>query len=52
MNIKDKIGFILSCRLVREPELGNTEFYQYIFNEYLTADVQDVEIEYEFYLNN
>jgi len=50
MELKDKIGFILSCRSMRENELLNDSFYKYIFNEYLQSDLGDIEIEYEFYL--
>ena len=50
MELKDKIGFILSCRSVREPELLNDSFYKYIFNEYLHSDPEDVQIDYDFYL--
>ena len=50
MELKDKIGFILSCRAETELALQNDTFYKYVFNEYLNSDIDDVEIEYDFYL--
>jgi hypothetical protein len=49
---KDKIGFILSSRAIRESELRNDSFYQYLFNEYLSMPINELEIEFNFYLNN
>ena len=52
MELKDKIGFILSCRAEHELALQNDTFYKYVFNEYLNSDIEDVEIEYDFYLGD
>lgn len=52
LNIKkDKIGFILSSRAVKEPKLKNDSFYQYLFNEYLSMSLNEIDIEFNFYIN-
>jgi hypothetical protein len=53
MNIeekKKKIGFILSSR--NDYDKSNQKFYQYLFNEYLNTDDDEVETEFNFYLKN
>jgi|TARA_R100000479_G_scaffold134372_1_gene71619 hypothetical protein len=53
MNIeekKKKIGFILSSR--NDYDKSNQKFYQYLYNEYLNTDDDEVETEFNFYLKN
>lgn len=49
---KDKIGFILSSRAVKEPKLRNDSFYQHLFNEYLSMSLKEIDIEFNFYINS
>ena len=49
---KLKIGFILSSRAIKESELKNDSFYQHLFNEYMSIPEKELDIEFNFYLNN
>ena len=47
-----KVAFIMSSRSVREPELlTNHKHFQSIMTEYRLMDNEEIEIEFQFYLN-
>jgi len=47
------IGFIMSSRAMTDNNLKtNSEWWNYIRNEYEKTDIQDLEIEFDFYMNH
>ena len=51
----NKIGFILSSRasLKHDNRLNtNKEYYNYVFNEYELMDINEINTQFSFYINN
>ena len=47
------IGFIMSSRAMTDNNLKtNSEWWNYIRNEYEKTDIQDLEMEFDFYMNH
>lgn len=47
---EDKVAFILSCRA--SEETMNDEFYKFIVAEYKKATDEEIDAEFNFYINN
>jgi hypothetical protein len=47
---RDKIGFILSTRAMREPLLRDETFYKSLFEVYSNVSDEELNTEFEFYL--
>tara|TARA_R100001244_G_C5133902_1_gene126432 strand:- start:502 stop:693 length:192 start_codon:yes stop_codon:yes gene_type:complete len=47
----NKIGFILSCRQDKRLKT-NDAYYQYVLNEYKLMDIDEIDNQFTFYINN